>query len=534
MSGSEKALTDKKEYSIPKEYITPSETTNRLILLCIKVNKKVSDPRALGIVLDSYTREVIKARDVYKKQVKESGLYESIKESVDDVLMSFQEYIDVLMYVKAWFTNPESCPLDRAPRKISQAYIQLEESLARYEWDYLCSGDEPHPALNLMHKAIQATKQGAMEDERLNDIFDRLWNHFSPGLDTFAQDPDYNKRERGIDAINCILDGIQEMDAYFQQYDLNYLDSGYIRFRTGCLVFVELMQNSTGTALAEKPTPSPQANWVIHAARAVLEGLDPDILERAQNWFEPQLAESYFRFEQVAGKALNSGYPRIIEQVPIARDGFDRLNRSLPLLRLGISRHALLHKAIRYLEDGADLIHQAWQVFSKFEEDTNSVRCVRCGSANNSYSKVCSRCGAVLFIPVGLHSEYQESYAKPEPEPSENDTSDHLSRLIEACDAAKYGRLSYDEFESVLAWGKQLLKMTVVTVSELPESSGSEEVNRALKLLRVGLKEFREGTDEMQIWLETGAKFHLDTASEILLQAYTHFSEVQQIASQGE
>ncbi len=522
---------------LPSELVTPSETTNRLITLCLKVVERRTDPRALGIVLDGYSRELSAARQNFQKQIAASDLPQSVQKSAQDVLSSFDNYLDALTYVRSWFGAPRRFPLEAAPQKLFEAYEELHNSLLAYEWNYLCQGDMPHPALNLIAKVIKATKEGTLSDERLNEIFDRLWAHFSAGLETFERDPDPLRRQRGVNAIHQVLAGIQAMDAYFQDYDLNVLDNGFIKFSEGCMLLVELMQESTGEALADKPTPSPQVNWVIHAARAVLEGLDPHLLERAQAWFEPQLAESYFRFEQCANQALSSS-PRIAEQVPIARDGFDRLNRALPLLRLGLTRRPLLHKAIQYLQEGAELICQAWKIFTSFEEDASTTGCLHCGQRNPSYSKVCSRCGARLVIPI----EYQEEshalqvVAAPEEEyaEAESNQADHLSRLIEACDAARFGRLSHLEFASITSWGKQLARNAAAGLSNLPTSSDNPIVARALSCLRQGIEEFKQGTDEMQWWVDTRANHHLDLASRILLQAYSNFVEVQDMASEAE
>ena len=51
------------ETLLPQDLVTPSETTNRLILLCIKVSKGNADPRALGIVLEAYIKELIASKD---------------------------------------------------------------------------------------------------------------------------------------------------------------------------------------------------------------------------------------------------------------------------------------------------------------------------------------------------------------------------------------------------------------------------------------------------------------------------------------
>ena len=523
------------ETLLPQDLVTPSETTNRLILLCVKVSKRNANPRALGIVLEAYIKELLTSRDNFQKQTATTAQspIPALAQYVKDVIDSFQQYANIIAGVRSWFSSPTNYPLESAPEQIFEGYADLHNSLLAYEWNYLCQGDNPHPAINLMEKVIQATKQGAMDDDRLSEIFDRLWDHFANSLDTFEKDNDLARRNRGSSAIRQIMAGIQSMDTYFLQYDLNALDAGFVKFSEGCLLLVELMQESTGEALADKPTPSPQVNWVIHAARAVLSGLDPNILERAQSWFEPQLAESYFRFEQCANQALESS-PRLAEQVPIARDGFDRLNRALPLLRLGITRRPLLHKAIQYLEDGADLICQAWTVFTKFEEEASSISCLHCGFENKAYSKVCDRCGARLVLPAG-YQDPQEGAATvtnytSQGEPEETDTSDHLSRLIEACDAVKFGRIAKAEFVNVLAWGKQLLRSASTSLSKLPPSSDDPNINKALHSLRQGVEEFRQGIDEMQWWADTGANSHLDIASHILLQAYTHFVEVQEMA----
>ncbi|MGM9998391.1 MAG: hypothetical protein ACI38Q_03195 [Candidatus Bruticola sp.] len=525
---------DTPETLLPNDLVTPSETTNRLILLCLKVAQRRADPRALGIVLEAYLKEVVTSRESFKTQTAPiaSNSAPAVVQAVTDVISSFQRYIDTLTKIRSWFSSPSNYSLEAAPEQIFDAYADMHNALLAYEWNYLCQGDSPHPAINLMEKVVQATKQGAMDDDRLSEIFDRLWDHFANSLNVFENDNDMTRRSRGISAVRQVMAGIQSMDTYFLQYDLSALDAGFVKFCEGCLLLVELMQDSTGEALADKPTPSPQVNWVIHAARAVLSGLPANILERAQAWFEPQLAESYFRFEQCANQALESS-PRLAKQVPVARDGFDRLNRALPLLRLGITRRPLLRKAIQYLEDGAELICQAWKVFTKFEEEANTITCLHCGFENKTYSKVCDRCGARLMMPANFQDDQSSttvtSYTSSDDQ-EESDTSDHLSRLIEACDAAKYGRIAKLEFNSVLAWGKQLLRSASSSLSRLPASSDDPAINKALDSLRQGVEEFRQGIEEMQWWADTGANSHLDIASHILLQAYSHFIEVQEMA----
>ncbi|MCR4783807.1 MAG: hypothetical protein K6A35_04735 [bacterium] len=516
--------------SLPGELVTPSETTNRLIYLCIKVIQQRTDPRALGMVLDNYTTEVLNAREHFKKQT-DRDFPQPVKIAVQNVLLSFQNYIDVLVYIRSWFTSPQRYPLAEVPNRIFDTYAELHNLLLAYEWTYLCQGDNPHPAINLMEKVVKAVKQGELNDERLSEIFDRLWDHFTSGLSTFERDPDISRKTRGTQAVHQILAGIQSMDLYFQQHSLSVLDSGFKKFAESCLLLVELMQDSTGEALADKPSPSPQVNWVIHAARAVLDGMDPNILQRAQNWFEPRLAESYFRFEQCADQALESS-PKLAEQVTTAREGFNRLNRALPLLRLGVERLNLLDKAIQYLESGAELLHQAWQVFTRFEGLVNAVRCIHCGCENQTYSKVCVSCGARLVIPI---TGYQDLDSTPAVTVNrdEEDTSDHLSRLLEACDAAKFARISRSEFADTVNWGKQLLRNASSGLNELPKSSDDPGINRALHALRQGVEEFQQGIDEMQWWVDTKANTHLDIASHILLQAYNHFLEVQEMAAES-
>lgn len=524
MNGYSTTLENQQNTPLPPEFVTPSKATNRLITLCVKVARGNSDPRALGIVLDEYTRELVKARDHFKKKTYNTAPGAGNQNFITGVLEAFQDFLNVLSDLRSWFVNHAKYSLASAPEDIYYAYSGLHASIMAYEWDYLCQGESPHPAMNLISKVIAAVKKNLMTDQRFGEILDNLWEHFSNGLAAFEADSSFERRTRGEDAVHMVMDGIEEMDQFFESRDTSVLDSGIVKFNEGCMLYVELMQDSTGEALADKPTPSPQVNWVIHAARAVLEGLDASILERAQNWFEPQLSESYFRFEQCANQAAASS-PRMAEQVGVARDGFDRLNRALPLLRLGLTRHSLLYKAMQHLEDGAELISGAWQVFTNFEDQEQTVRCLRCGAENPAYSKVCNSCGARIVVPESYQDETEKGSS------AEPDTSDHLSRLIEACDAAKSGRMSKEEFNSITVWGRQLLRSACASLSNLPSSSGDPSVQRALESLRHGVEELKQGLDEMQWWIDTSANHHLSLAADILLQAYANFSEVQELAA---
>ena len=70
---------------LPSELVTPSETTNRLITLCLKVVERRTDPRALGIVLDGYSRELSAARQNFQKQIAASDLPQSVQKSAQEV-----------------------------------------------------------------------------------------------------------------------------------------------------------------------------------------------------------------------------------------------------------------------------------------------------------------------------------------------------------------------------------------------------------------------------------------------------------------
>ena len=76
------------ETLLPQDLVTPSETTNRLILLCIKVSKGNADPRALGIVLEAYIKELIASKDNFQKQTATTAQspIPALAQSVKDVI----------------------------------------------------------------------------------------------------------------------------------------------------------------------------------------------------------------------------------------------------------------------------------------------------------------------------------------------------------------------------------------------------------------------------------------------------------------
>lgn len=498
---------------------TPSENTNRLIALCLDAAAGRTDGEDLRQALNECALDLAEAREAFFTQVQEEeGLLEALPDPIEAVLDGFDAYGAVLTEARSWFAQRLPAVLEKAAADLVDAYTGLHHALLAYEWAYLGHGSEPHPALNLMQKVLAAIRQGLMEDDRLDEILDRLWDHFSKGVEVFQEDPDPIRAGRGAKACQVALAGLQDMDEYFESRDVDALDRGYLRLREGCLMLIQQVQEGVGEALIAGPTGSPQVNWVIHAAQAVLDGVHADLLRQAQEWFEPQLAESYFRFEQCATGALE-GPVRMAEQVPVARDGFDRLNRSLPLLRLGVDRKDLLPRAIDQLEKGAELLHGAYAVFMEFEEAEGQTLCPRCGSSTDANRNVCGTCGATLLKSV--------PEAGPAPAPAQAAPS-HVQRLLVACEEAEAGQLSREQFAEVLSWARGLLRSAELGVGRMPgEEDLDPLVADALRELRDGMADFRAALDELQGFVADGRPVHLSAGTRLLVSACDRLATVQ-------
>ncbi len=499
---------------------TPSETTNRLIARCLAAATGVLDAESLRQALARCTLELSAAKGAFATQVgEEPGLLEALPEPIEAVLDTFDAYGEVLAGACEWLTRPDPGILRQAADSLAQAYLDLNSALLAYEWAYLGYGDEPHAALNLMQKVLAALHQGTMEDARFVEILDHLWEHFEQGIEVFEQDSDPGRSIRGVRACREAMEGIQVMDGYLAGRDFNLLELGFAQFRQGCLLLVEQIQDSTGEALVQAPTPSPQVNWVIHAALAVLDGLSADLLGRAQVWFEAQLSESYFRFEQCATAALR-GPARVAEQVPVAREGFDWLNRALPLLRMGTRVPDLLLRAIEHLEQGAGLLYEAWMILNLYEEEHTSVFCPRCGTSNPQTHPACTSCGAELVARAGQAVSVPGLVASSVPV--------HLQRLLEACKAAETGRMGPEEFAGILAWAEQILKEADLGLTRLPpEGSLGPEVAEALRELRQGMAEFRAALGELGRFVRDGWPVHVTHGTNMLIRACDRLAEVQ-------
>jgi hypothetical protein len=499
---------------------TPSETTNRLIARCLAAAAGDLDAEGLRQVLTRCTLELSAAKGAFATQVgEEPGLLDALPEEIEVVLDAFDAYGEVLAGACSWLTQPDPAILSGAAESLAVAFLDLNDALLAYEWAYLGYGDEPHAALNLMQKVLAALHQGKMEDARFVDILDRLWEHFEQGVEVFEKDSDPGRSIRGVRACREAMEGIQVMDGYLVAHDFNLLELGFVQFRQGCLRMVEEIQDSTGEALVQSPTPSPQVNWVIHAALAVLDGLAPDLLQRAQAWFESQLSESYFRFEQCATAALR-GPIRVAEQVPVAREGFDCLNRALPLLRMGIQVHELLIKAIENLEQGAGLLYEAWMILNLYEEEHTSVFCPRCGSSNHQTQSSCASCGAQLV------RRGEQAVAVPGLVAS--NVSVHLQRLLDACEATGMGRMAPEEFSRILSWASQILNEADLGMTRLPpEGSLEPEAAEALRELRQGIAEFRTALEELGRFIQDGLPVHVTNGTHMLIRACDRLMEVQ-------
>lgn len=525
---------------LDESLVTPSLLTNRLLTCCLDFQRRNIGWQIISQALEDCLRNATASRETFLAQVNKNGLREVIPAPIDMVVEAFHDYGQALIFTRNTIQDPVNYPVNSAIMLIHDSYMELYDALLAYEWAYLGQGDEPHPALNLLQKSISAVHQKLMPDERFNEILDRLWSYFMAEQDDADHNiEDEDLKERRTDAIRQALSGIEIMDNYFDAYDVNYLLTGYERCHQGCLLIIEQIQETTGEALADAPTPSPQVNWVIHAAKAVIDGLNPELLIKAQAWFEPQLNESFFRFEQYANMATESTSTTqtVMQQIAIARNGFDQLNRALPLLRLGLDRRHLLVKAIHHLEEGAKFIHQAWEVLDKIEREGETVPCTHCGFANAPTDRVCRKCGAKLMVVMRVMQENVQIPANlpAQSQPESSTASDrpavpaHIARLLKAIESVRAGTIGLGEFGQHTEWGRQLLNTAVQSTSRLPESSTDNTVNNALSSLRSGLQNFRDALKAMDAYQRDCYQYHLDDASALLHQACQIFVALQQL-----
>ena len=498
---------------------TPSANANRLIARCLEAAAGRLDSDSLRVALATCSLELSEAKGAFYSQVQgEEGLIAALPEAIEAVMDGFDAYGEALGQAISWLTRPEPQVLEVAAGALTEAYLSVHQALLAYEWAYLSYGDEPHPALNLMQKVMASLRQRLMDDERFDEILDYLWGHFNEGLQVYEQEPDPRKAWRGAEACREALAGVETMDGYLAFHDRRPLERGFAQFRRGCLLLVEAIQISTGEALIQTPTPSPQVNWVIHAARAVMDGVPADLLQRAQTWFEAQLSETHFRFEQCAAAAMN-GSPQMAEQVDVAREGFDWLNRALPLLRMGAQARELLPRAIEHLEEGATLLYEAWTLLSLYEAEESSVFCPRCGSSNPAYGKACLSCGAELTSP---RQAVAASAAAAGEVPA------NLHHLLNACEDARTGRMSREEFSQALDWADSLLREADQALSRLPAEENMEpEVLEVLQELRQGMAEFRSGLVELDRFVHDGRTAHIKGGTNLLIGAGDRLAQVQ-------
>ena len=527
---------------LDESLVTPSLLTNRLLSCCIDFQRRNIGWQIINQALEDSMRNATASRESFLSQIDSNGLRDVIPAPINMVLEAFKDFGQSLLFTRNSIQDPQNYPVNSAIMLIHDSYMELYDALLSYEWAYLGQGDEPHPALNLLQKSISAVHQKLMPDERFNDILDRLWSYFMAEQDDAERNiEDEELRRQRVEAIKQGLSGIEIMDNYFDSYDINYLLTGYERCHQGCLLIIQQIQETTGEALADAPTPSPQVNWVIHTAKAVIDGLNPELLIKAQAWFEPQLNESFFRFEQYATMATESDNTSqtVLQQIAIARDGYDQLNRALPLLRLGLDRRHLLVKAIRHLEDGAKLIHQAWEVLDRIEREGETVPCTHCGFANEPANKICSKCGAKLMLNMSVMSEKVQVPAtipvQTQPAGSsaaqsgQEEVPAHIARLLKAIESVRMGTIGLNDFIQNVEWGKQLLNTAIQSTSRLPESSTDNTVNNALISLRNGLQNFRDAIKAMEAYQRDCYPYHLDDASALLHQACQIFVALQQL-----
>jgi hypothetical protein len=472
-------------------------------------------------------------------------------ELVDSVRDSFAKYASGLDLINDALHDQAFDKLRRGADLLEASTPPMLDSMQHYGQAYLEFGESKYPIVNVVDKLSRAVEEARMSGAQAKATLIPVCQHYQVALTELANSELGNQPGflQKAYAARRLLDVLSELEACFE-------GGSVVDFELReCLVQALKRWEDADRAIFESgflagPTAVPAANLLINVTqRALQEKAEAEDILEAVHWYRAFLARLEDAFEAATAGQTQSSI--ILEELPRTRENLDLQEELLDeleeLLADGFDEAAVEAVMARF-EVLVESFHESGQVYVTAAERESLIVCVGCSRSNPAVNRLCEQCGAQLprffdanFLPK---SSYEVKEKTDDQEVSDEiQITQNLYRLYEACYSVFEGKISTDEFLKVLVWNRGLLAESEQSLStfELPlvESENEEERqaledNRettleTLELFQEGLASWREGLDQMELYVSDGRRSTLENGIHLVWSGYRKVSQVQKI-----
>jgi len=412
------------------------------------------------------------------------------------------------------------------------------------------------PDVNNLIRTAQALKQGKVKPEVLQEQLGILYQLHKNMSDTVEF---LSKTQPRTDVANKRLPMIEEGLARFKESldELNfYLEDGNLQhLERGIEELIEETNSLFESADVLKKdeekiqifSDSPMISELIRIGRGVADGIySQENLKQRLNFCKTFHQSARENIQEVMDEAYDTKEaeeeaPLIMEALDLMEDGFEEIEM---YFEDNDAEHIfegteLVRQAAEELSSSYNILVSAVEEADKeAEKDTvpKEKICFKCGLKAQPDIKICPKC----HIPIPDIKPIEE---KPAEEPTVRidvgEAKDmvtpmmtpNVKKIYDSAVAFMQKRISEEEFISTLDWLDGLLRQSEETLKKekLPDLTDERErqiMEQTRQIFEIGIKESKEGTAEMRLYLKDEDATHLQNG---ILQAIRGGEKLYQV-----
>ncbi|MCD4783836.1 MAG: hypothetical protein K8T10_08435 [Candidatus Eremiobacteraeota bacterium] len=475
---------------------------------------------------------------------------EGVEKEVQVVYKLFGDWENAFQAVEEFFKTGQKFDLIRAGEMVKRCSEVLNVAFDDYRNKaLLVMGPTNIPNLNLLIQSCNEADAGDPLD-KLKVVIAREY-YIAEGaireLEFERKHVKFMEQELLIKAYRELQEGVSKIGFFTKDGDKKLLKQGIEGCKIAYPKIKELIPIVNYTRMIQKPTSSPEANLLLNMAYALSKGIiqEEDFVETLQQ-AEESFNELKLKIESLSRQETDSVLVK--EELQRSLEGLDLYGNAISdYYRFLENREGLfLDQAEWELKEAVEILAKSNKTFQEIGEREGKTPCIRCGRYNQPDRKTCEQCGAIL--PKAAASGTASTFDVQVGETAismDMDTPipENLEILFTAVNQVADDQISIDEFAATVDEFQNLMRINKaagfaplpqVNLSKLPpeEKKVAEDLISDLKeaksLFEEGFRDFEEGIDYFNEYMEVGDKNLLVKGVQVIWEGNKKFHKVDQ------
>ena len=483
----------------------------------------------------------------------EPHVAEAVTQETEMVRKFFTDWENSFAAIEKYFRTGVEFDLIAAGEMVKRSSEGLNFALECYTNLALqAMGPTDIPRLNLLIRCVEEVKDGATNN-KLEMIITDEYITVSAAQKELQFEKNifkYPEQDEMIQAYQDLMDGITKIGFFTKDGDEKLLDEGIEMVAKAYPRVKELVPKVNYKRMIQAPTKSASANLLINMIVARRKGsINDQMFEDTVNESEAYYNKSKMMFDQLS--ANDSGYGKEITEAKKGLDLFLEAVRDCQAF-LNSREGLFLEQAEKELKESAEILDKSAKFFEELADREGKTPCVRCGHYNQPERKTCSKCGAIL-PKAAATSQAASTFAVQEGgkftavDQNDDTVPENLQKMFMAVKQVKNGDITLEEFEDTIFWLQNIMEqhreagmspIPHVSIDNLPETEQEltgeilENTQAIKELFEEGYRDWEEGLDCFQEFIETNDQNLLNQGMQIMMEGNRKLNKLQRIAAE--